>query len=172
MAPPRTGALPRPACSGRPGATILHGTRATRRAGHRSAPRAAPPAHPVIHAGNEAMDIQITGEVVKILEEKSGESAKGPWRKQDFILETDGQYPRKVCITQWGDRIDEFDVREGETLTVHVDIESREYEGRWYTDVKAWKVEREEPAREEAPDPGEPPPLEGPPPGDEDDLPF
>lgn len=118
------------------------------------------------------MDVQLTGEVVEILEEKSGESANGPWRKRDFILETDGQYPRKVCITQWGDRIEEFDVSEGETLTVHVDIESREFKGKWYTDVKAWKVEREAPAPSEAPDPGEPPPFEGPPPGEEDDLPF
>lgn len=88
------------------------------------------------------MDVTITGTVVDVLEEKSGESANGPWRKQDFILETEGQYPRKVCITQWGEKIEEFDVEEGETLTAHVDIESREYEGRWYTDVKAWKVER------------------------------
>ena len=118
------------------------------------------------------MDVQLTGEVVEILEEQSGESSNGPWRKQDFILETDGQYPRKVCITQWGDRIEEFDVQEGETLTVHVDIESREFKGKWYTDVKAWRVEREEPASREEADLGEPPPFEGPPPGDEDDLPF
>ncbi len=88
------------------------------------------------------MDVTITGKVLEVLEEKSGESANGPWRKQDFILETEDQYPSKVCITQWGDRIEEFDVEEGERLTAHVDIESREYEGRWYTDVKAWKVER------------------------------
>ena len=117
------------------------------------------------------MDVQLTGEVVEILEEKSGESQNGPWRKQDFILETDGQYPRKVCITQWGDRIEEFDVQEGETLTVHVDIESREFKGKWYTDVKAWKVEREAPSGGGS-DLGEPPDFEGPPPGDEDDLPF
>lgn len=116
------------------------------------------------------MDLQITGEVVEILEEKSGESSNGPWRKQDFILETQGQYPRKVCITQWGDRIDEFDVQEGETLTVHIDIESREYKGRWYTDVKAWRVERVEQLRPQA-EPGGPPPFDD---GGEadDDLPF
>ncbi len=118
------------------------------------------------------MDVQITGEVVEILEEQSGESANGPWRKQDFILETDGQYPRKVCITQWGERIEEFDVSEGETLTVHVDIESREYKGKWYTDVKAWKVERDGPAPRDGPDPGEPPASDAPHPAEGDDLPF
>lgn len=120
------------------------------------------------------MDVTITGTVVEILEEKSGESSNGPWRKQDFILETDGQYPKKVCVTQWGDRIDEFDVEEGERLTAHVDIESREYEGRWYTDVKAWRVERTDASdAERAPD--EPPEgwgREDAPPAGEDDLPF
>ena len=88
------------------------------------------------------MDIQITGEVIEVLEEQSGTGKNGPWRKQEFILETEGQYPKKICVTQWGDRIDEFDVQEGERITAHVDLQSREYEGRWYTDVKAWKVER------------------------------
>ena len=147
-----------------PGRPVRGGAR--RRAAGPSAARISPPSVP-----HETMDVQLTGEVVEILEEKSGESANGPWRKQDFILETNGQYPSKICITQWGDRIEEFDVSEGETLTVHVDIESREYKGRWYTDVKAWKVERDAAAREED-DLGDPPPFEGPPPGDEDDLPF
>lgn len=89
------------------------------------------------------MDLKITGTVTRILEEQSGEGRNGPWRKQDFVLETPGQYPKPVCITQWGEKIEEFGVREGETLTVHIDIQSREYNGRWYTDVKAWRVERE-----------------------------
>ena len=90
------------------------------------------------------MDLQITGEVVEVLEEKSGTGKNGPWRKQDFILETQGQYPKQVCVTQWGDNIEAFDVQEGERLTAHIDLQSREYKGRWYTDVKAWRVERPE----------------------------
>ncbi len=90
-------------------------------------------------------DLKITGTVTEILEEMSGEGRNGPWRKQDFVLETGGQYPRPVCITQWGDDIEKFAIREGETLTAHIDIRSREYEGRWYTDVKAWRVERPQP---------------------------
>ncbi len=89
------------------------------------------------------MDLKITGRVTQVLEEQSGESKNGPWRKQDFILETQGQYPKPVCITQWGEKIEEFGVEEGETLTAYIDIQSREYNGRWYTDVKAWRVERE-----------------------------
>ncbi|MFW5952169.1 MAG: DUF3127 domain-containing protein [Gemmatimonadota bacterium] len=90
------------------------------------------------------MDIAITGKVTQILEEQSGTGKNGPWRKQDFILETEDRYPKPVCITQWGDDIDAFAVREGERLTAHVDIQSREYKGRWYTDVKAWRVTRDE----------------------------
>lgn len=87
-------------------------------------------------------DLQITGEVKKLLEEQSGESKNGPWRKRDFILETQGKYPKPVCITQWGDNIDQDNVQVGETVTAHIDIQSREYNGRWYTDVKAWKIEK------------------------------
>ena len=87
--------------------------------------------------------MELTGKIIQLLEEKSGESAKGPWRKQEYILETDGQYPKKVCFMAWSDKIDEFAIKEGETLTVSIDLESREYNGRWYTDVKAWKVSRD-----------------------------
>lgn len=92
------------------------------------------------------MDLKITGRVIEVLEEQSGTGRNGPWRKQDFILETDGQYPNQVCVTQWGDNIEKFAVEQGEELTVHIDLRSREYQGRWYTDVKAWRVERKEEA--------------------------
>jgi len=42
----------------------------------------------------------------------------------------------------FGNKVDEFAIQEGETLTVSVDIESREFNGRWYTDIRAWRVER------------------------------
>ncbi|MFO7892411.1 MAG: DUF3127 domain-containing protein [Longimicrobiales bacterium] len=120
------------------------------------------------------MDISITGTVKQVLEEQSGTGKNGPWRKQEFILETEGQYPKQVCIVQWGEKIDEFGVREGERLTAHVDIQSREYNGRWYTDVKAWRVERPDDAGgSPAPTAEEPWPEEPSGPLDEDDgLPF
>jgi len=89
------------------------------------------------------MDLQITGKVIDVLEEQSGTGKNGPWRKQEFVLETPGQYPKQVCVVQWGDNIDKFGVTVGETLTAHIDLQSREYNGRWYTDVKAWKVARD-----------------------------
>ena len=121
------------------------------------------------------MDLQITGEVTDILEEQSGEGKNGPWRKQEFILETQGDYPKQICIVQWGDNIDKFAVQTGETVTAHIDIQSREYNGRWYTDVKMWKVERSAgagaptpPSDGDEPWPDAPPDLD-----DKDDgLPF
>ncbi len=89
------------------------------------------------------MDLKITGIVKKLLEEQSGESQNGPWRKQEFILETEGNYPKQICIVQWGDKIDSFSVQVDERVTVSINIESREYNERWYTDVKAWRVERD-----------------------------
>jgi hypothetical protein len=86
--------------------------------------------------------MEINGKIIEILSEKSGESGKGPWRKKEYVLETESQYPKKICFMAWGDKIDEFAIKDGEKLVVTVDLESREYNGRWYTDVKAWKVAR------------------------------
>lgn len=128
--------------------------------------------------------MEITGTVIKLLPEQSGEGRNGPWRKQEFIIETDGTYPRKVCIAVWGDRIDQFSLKEGEKITAAVNIESREFNERWYTDVKAWKVDRvtasgaggmgEPPPFAEVPIPPEAPPSSDQPPlpSEEDDLPF
>lgn len=84
--------------------------------------------------------MEISGKIIQVLEEQSGQSAKGTWRKQQYILETEGQFPKKVCFMVWGDKIDDFAIKTGQEVEVSVDIESREFNGRWYTDVKAWKV--------------------------------
>lgn len=127
------------------------------------------------------MSLKITGAVVELLEEQSGTGKNGPWRKQDFILETEGQYANKVCITQWGDNIEKFALKLQDKVTVHIDIQSREYNSRWYTDVKAWRIERDEAAADagDAGDQGAGPGAPGagsPPLADEsygdDDLPF
>jgi hypothetical protein len=104
------------------------------------------------------MELQLEGIVKEILPLQEGEGRNGRWRKQSFILETaSGQYPRLVCIMMWGDKIDQFKLQTGETVVTSVDIESREFNGRWYTDVKAWKVEKK---RAEAPAQPIPDPIE------------
>ena len=87
--------------------------------------------------------VEIKGKIIEILPEKSGQSANGEWRKQEYVLETESNYPKKICFMAWGNKIDEFNLKQGETVEVSVDLESREYNGRWYTDVKAWKVSKD-----------------------------
>lgn len=85
--------------------------------------------------------LNISGIVLNILPLQSGTSKAGnQWKKQDFILETGGQYPRKVCVCLFGDNVDKFPLQVGQSVTASVDIESREFNARWYTDVRAWNV--------------------------------
>lgn len=86
--------------------------------------------------------MELKGKVIQLLPAQSGMGKKGPWKKQEFILETQSQYPKKVCLSTWGDKIDQFGVAEGDLLNVSVDLESREYNGRWYTEARAWKIEK------------------------------
>ncbi len=87
--------------------------------------------------------MELSGKVIQQLPEVGGNSKSGnAWRKQEYILETGGQYPKKVCVSIWGDKIDQFSLKAGENVTMGIDVESREYNGRWYTEVKAYKVDR------------------------------
>lgn len=85
--------------------------------------------------------MQLTAKLIQLLPLQTGTSKNGEWKKQDIIVETDGQYPKKVCISIWGDKANESVLQIGNMLDISFDVESREYNGRWYTDVKAWKVD-------------------------------
>lgn len=85
--------------------------------------------------------MQITAKLVQLLPLQTGTGKNGQWKKQDIIVETEGQYPKKVCVSVWGDKINEGQLQIGAQLSISFDIESREYNSRWYTDVKAWKIE-------------------------------
>jgi hypothetical protein len=76
-----------------------------------------------------------------LLPEQSGTGKNGPWKKQDVIVETGGRFPRKVCVSVWGDKIDKNILKEGAVCNFFINVESREFKGRWYTDVKAWKID-------------------------------
>ena len=85
--------------------------------------------------------LSISGIVLNVLPLQTGTSKAGnQWQKQDFILETQGQYPRKVCICLFGDNVAKFPLQVGQSVTVSIDIESREFNALWYTDVRAWNV--------------------------------
>ena len=88
-------------------------------------------------------NLSIEGKLVQILPLQEGNSTRGAWKKQDFIMETTEQYPKKVCISCWGEKVDELQkFQPNETLSVAINIESREYNSKWYTDIKAWKMDR------------------------------
>lgn len=85
--------------------------------------------------------MQLTAKLVQLLPLQTGTGKNGEWKKQDIIVETEGQFPKKVCISIWGDKIKTDVLQIGAQLTISFDVESREYNSRWYTDVKAWKIE-------------------------------
>ncbi|MFM8912897.1 MAG: DUF3127 domain-containing protein, partial [Flammeovirgaceae bacterium] len=73
--------------------------------------------------------MEISGKVIGLLPMQTGQGKNGTWKKQEFILETPGQYPKKVCVSLWGDKVDEFRVNPGDSLTASINVESREYNG-------------------------------------------
>ncbi|MCG7856749.1 DUF3127 domain-containing protein [Flavihumibacter sediminis] len=113
--------------------------------------------------------MDLNGKIIQLLGTQTGQGKNGPWKKQEFILETGDAYPKKVCIAVWGDKIDMSQFRIGDPVQVSFDVESREYNGKWYTDVKAWKVVGQGNADNSA----APPPFTGTiDPMPDDDLPF
>lgn len=115
---------------------------------------------------------EITGKIIKVMDPVKGEGKNGPWKKQEFIFETPGEYPKKVCIANWNDKVSPDDLKVGEEITVSINIESREFNDRWYTDVKMWRIEKQAPTGQaDAPPPPDiadaPPQLE-----EDDGLPF
>ena len=88
--------------------------------------------------------MEITGKIIAVLPERGGTSKTGnEWKMQEYVLETHEQYPRRVCFNVFGaDKIAQFNIQAGEELTVSFDINAREYNGRWYNDIRAWRVER------------------------------
>ena len=119
--------------------------------------------------------MEISGKIIRVLSLQQGEGKNGPWKKQEYVIETTDKIPRKVCFSLWGDKIDQFRLTEGAEAEVSFDVESREYNGRWYTDVKAWKVMKKQASGNGADGQGPLPdyisgmPAEDAPP---DDLPF
>jgi hypothetical protein len=85
------------------------------------------------------MDIQ--GRVFKKLPSLTGTGKNGTWHKQEFVVETMEQYPRKIALECWNDDVRTLEtVEEGNVVKVNFNIESREHEGRWYTQLRAWKI--------------------------------
>lgn len=97
--------------------------------------------------------MDLTGKVIAIMEARSGVSSRtgNNWMTQEYVIEVPGQYPRKMLFNIFGeDRIKQFNIQPGEEITVQFDIDAREYNGRWFNDIRAWQVVRVDPAAAQA----------------------
>ena len=87
-------------------------------------------------------NIILEGKLVQVMAPQEGVSTRGAWKKQDFVIETTEQYPKKICISCWNEKADDLkNYQPNDLLKIAVNIESREYNSKWYTDIKAWKID-------------------------------
>ena len=124
--------------------------------------------------------MEITGKIIQVLPPVSGTSKTGnPWKKREYVLETQETYPKKVFFDFFNDRADQYPLEGGQTIKLSFDIESREYNGRWYTSIRGWKAEHldgaaapQQPAPADFPVDFPPAPVGDAAPSGSDDLPF
>lgn len=126
--------------------------------------------------------MEIIGKIITVLEARGGisKTSGNSWKIQEYVLETTEQYPRRMCFNVFGeDKINQFNIQVGDNLKVSFDINAREYQGRWYNDIRAWAVERvsnDAPVPAADPFPTEPAPAAADPfaaaSDSTDDLPF
>lgn len=125
--------------------------------------------------------MEVKGKITVALPMESGVSRNGnTWKKKSYVLETQETYPRKVHFICFGDNADKINLQIGQTVVVSFDIDSREYNGRWYTDIRCWKAEVVEPGAPEPPavaqsGAGVPPVVPAPPVpdnGNDEEFPF
>lgn len=88
--------------------------------------------------------MELAGKVIAVLEPRGGVSKTGnEWKVQEYVIETHDQYPRRMCFDVFGaDKIQQFNIQMGEELNVSFDIDAREWNGRWFNSIRAWKVDR------------------------------
>jgi hypothetical protein len=91
--------------------------------------------------------MELQGKVIAALPERSGVSARGEWKSQEFVIEyQEGQYPRHLVFTVFGaDRLQRFNIQVGQTVLVAFDVDAHEWNGRWFTDIRAFDVRQVDP---------------------------
>ena len=90
------------------------------------------------------MAMELEGRIARKLPVQTGTSTRGAWAKQEFILEyQEGNFPSQVCMNVWGeDKVKDLErYQVGDKVKVSINLSSRESNGRWYTDVRAWRIE-------------------------------
>lgn len=87
--------------------------------------------------------MELQGRVIVVMEPREGTSARGPWKSQQYVIETHDQYPKKMVFDIFGaDRIDQFAIKAGEEIIVSFDVDAHEYQGRWFNNIRAWNIQR------------------------------
>jgi hypothetical protein len=90
------------------------------------------------------MALELEGRIARKFAPQTGTSARGAWSKQEFIFEyQEGQFPTQICMNVWGeDKVRELEKYQvGDKVKISFNLSSREYNSRWYTDVRAWRIE-------------------------------
>lgn len=91
--------------------------------------------------------MELQGKIIAVMPEKSGVSARGEWKAQDYVVETHDAYPKKMVFSVFGaDRISRFNIQAGQEVTVSFDIDAHEYQGRWFNSIRAFDVRLVDPA--------------------------
>lgn len=98
--------------------------------------------------------MELQGKVIAVMDPRSGESARGKWMSQDYVIETHDNFPRKMVFNIFGeDRIKQFNIQAGEEIVVSFDIDAHEYNGRWFNNIRAWNIQRVDAAAAQAANP-------------------
>ena len=99
--------------------------------------------------------MELTGKIIAEFNERGGVSNRtgNEWKAKSYVMEVPGEFPRKLVFDVFGvDRLQAFNIQIGETLTVHFDIDAHEYNGRWFNDVRAFRIDRGQAAPTAAPE--------------------
>ena len=100
--------------------------------------------------------MELTGRIIAVMAAQSGVSARtgNAWMSQEYVIEVPGQYPRRCVFRLFGeDRIKQFNIQQGEDLTIQFDIDAHEYNGRWFNEIRAYNVTRGQAAQSVNPTP-------------------
>ena len=121
------------------------------------------------------MSLSVKGKLSSKLSVESGTSKAGKeWKKQSFVVDTGAQYNPEICFQLFGeDKIAMLQHHnEGDQIEVSFNLSSREYNGKYFHNIDAWRIENiGAGATNETPLAEEPPVFDAPA-SEEDDLPF
>ena len=116
--------------------------------------------------------MQISGTIIAVLPVQSGTGRNGTeWKKQEYVIQTNDQYPKRCCFSLWNDKVDSFGIQVGQDLDVSFNIDCREWNGKWFNDIRAYNVVQRNVNRQVPVNQNPPAELFNPNDG-KDDLPF